>query len=282
MSPTENNSEIGDTNMIQTSPTTERRFDTFVETRNPTMDVTISPTRRTWWGPIIAGAFAAISSQILFTILGTAIGLSVLGVDADAAGQGLGIGASLWWLITGLVALFFGGWVAGRMCPTTDSFSGAMHGFLSWCAVTVVSATLVALASGALLGGTLTVMADALATNPMDATSSERLSNRAIEMFDGQVRGDEVSRSELSQSQSQTDSEVAPLPEMRNDAENPDRNSAADIDRPPLTEYQQEKVASKAALASWWTLAALLLGCTVASFGGIAGARCETRLYSKT
>src|SRR5690606_7383185 len=64
---------------------------------------------RASWGAILAGTVTAIASQIVLTVLGLAIGLTV--VDPSANQQGFGLGAGIWWLITGLVSLFLGGLV---------------------------------------------------------------------------------------------------------------------------------------------------------------------------
>ncbi len=68
---------------------------------------------RATWGPIMMGALAAIGLQFVFTTLGFAIGLS--SVDGNTrgngdTGQGMGIAASAWWLITGTISLMAGGW----------------------------------------------------------------------------------------------------------------------------------------------------------------------------
>lgn len=111
---------------------------------------------RASWGAILAGTVTAIASQIVLTVLGLAIGLSV--VDPGASQQGFGLGAGIWWLITGLVSLFLGGLVTGWLCGYVRPGNAALHGFITWCTVTAISAFLVTSAGGAILGGALGAM----------------------------------------------------------------------------------------------------------------------------
>ena len=59
------------------------------------------------WGPIIAGIFVAIATQLILSALGTAIGL----ITASS-----GITTGIWTVITLLIALFIGSWVAAAGC----------------------------------------------------------------------------------------------------------------------------------------------------------------------
>ena len=61
------------------------------------------------WGPIIAGIFVAIATQLVLSALGAAIGLTV-----GATGGAIGVG--IWAIISLLIALFLGSWVAAAGC----------------------------------------------------------------------------------------------------------------------------------------------------------------------
>lgn len=110
--------------------------------------------RRISWGAIIAGSVAALSIQLLLTFLGLSIGLWA--VD-PAAGpeffQGIGIGAAVWGLLSFIIALYAGGWIAGRMSGLGNRFDGMLEGFMVWGVVTVVTFMLLSSAVGGLLGG---------------------------------------------------------------------------------------------------------------------------------
>jgi len=91
------------------------------------------------WPAILCGLAAAIATVWFLSLLGSAIGLSVLdGTDAEAMGDGLGIGAIVWIVMTGLVAFLIGGLVTGRLCGQDDDQAGVLHGAVMWSMATIV------------------------------------------------------------------------------------------------------------------------------------------------
>lgn len=63
------------------------------------------------WAAIICGLVVTTATAWLLSLLGSAIGASVLdGTDADALGDGFGIGAIIWIVFTGLAAFFSADW----------------------------------------------------------------------------------------------------------------------------------------------------------------------------
>src|SRR5688572_19123181 len=133
-----------------------------------------SSPRIVWWGAIVAGAIAAIAIQVIFAILGTALGLTVVGGADDASAKGLSIAGAIYWLITGLISLYIGGMIAGRMRGTADRGVSAMHGFLAWCTVTVLSMLMLVVAGGAAIGGSLGILGDTMADNARTQNIGER------------------------------------------------------------------------------------------------------------
>lgn len=86
------------------------------------------------WAPVFAAAVAAISIQLLFTVLGMAVGISAAGADvADRAdGETISTVAGAWWLISGTVALLIGGAVYGRLASLPRSNELLFHAFIMW------------------------------------------------------------------------------------------------------------------------------------------------------
>lgn len=113
---------------------------------------------RVTWGAIIAGTVAVISAQVLFATLGLAIGLSIPVTAATA--EGMGIFAGIWWLVTGLIALFIGGWVAGHFTATGREIDASLHGVMTWALATTLSVLFVTAWGGMLAGGAIGAMAD--------------------------------------------------------------------------------------------------------------------------
>ena len=111
--------------------------------------------RRISWGAVIAGAVAALAMHIVLGLLGLAIGASTIDPaygDTPEASS-LGLGATLWWTGSALVAIFIGGWIAGRLSGDPVREDGALHGFVTWGVATVVTVALLGTALGGVLGG---------------------------------------------------------------------------------------------------------------------------------
>ena len=89
----------------------------------------VLPVRnRVQWGPIVAGVIAALVSFLLLTILGFALGASVLD-PANTAGE-IGAWAGVWGAISAVVAFVVGGWIAARSAAVDGTFAGLMNGLM--------------------------------------------------------------------------------------------------------------------------------------------------------
>ena len=89
------------------------------------------------WGPIIAGIFVAIATQLILSALGAAIGLTV-----GATGGALGVG--IWSIVSLLIALFLGSWVAAAGCSPMNKKTAMLHGLILWATTLAISAWLLA------------------------------------------------------------------------------------------------------------------------------------------
>ena len=89
------------------------------------------------WGPIIAGIFVAIATQLILSALGAAIGLTV-----GASGGAIGVG--IWSIISLLIALFIGSWVAAAGCSPMNNKTALLHGLILWATTLAISAWLLA------------------------------------------------------------------------------------------------------------------------------------------
>lgn len=83
---------------------------------------------RVQWGPIVAGIATAIVTFLLLTILGFALGASVL-EPANSAGE-IGTWAAVWGAISAVLAFLVGGWIAARTAAVDGSFAGLMNGLM--------------------------------------------------------------------------------------------------------------------------------------------------------
>ena len=126
------------------------------------------------WGPIWGGVVIAVGVQALLTVLGMAVGLTVMDATRDTAGgapEGSGVVAGIWWVISSLIALFLGGWATGFFAGPRKPAHGAINGFVLWCVITALSAALLTMTSGALIGGGLGALGNVAANRTAANTS---------------------------------------------------------------------------------------------------------------
>ncbi len=122
--------------------------------------------RRISWQAIFAGVIVTVSVQILLSLLGAGIGLGMVhtGAGASPDAGSFGIGAGLWWLVSNLVALACGGYVAAWMAGINDRFDGMLHGVVTWGIAMLLMLYLLSSALGGLIGGALSVTGSTLST----------------------------------------------------------------------------------------------------------------------
>ncbi|AHA29733.1 hypothetical protein [Exiguobacterium sp. MH3] len=80
------------------------------------------------WSSIFAGVVSFLSLLILFSLIGSAIGLGVTDVTSNNPFDGVGTGLIIWAILSLLISLFVAGFVSG----VTSALAGLVHGFLTW------------------------------------------------------------------------------------------------------------------------------------------------------
>jgi hypothetical protein len=115
--------------------------------------------RRISWGAIFAGTIAAIAIQLLLSLLGAGFGAATINPQqGQQPGQGLAIGAAIWFVLSSIISLFLGGWIAGRLAGIPNKQDSALHGFVTWALASLVLVYLLSTAIGGLLGGAASVL----------------------------------------------------------------------------------------------------------------------------
>ncbi len=115
--------------------------------------------QRISWGAVFAGAIVAIATLLLLNLLGLSIGFATINPAQEADPlAGLGIGSAIWLGVSNLIALFAGGWVAGRLAGFPKKSNSMIHGVLAWATFAIFSTWLLGSAAGSLfnaVGSTL-------------------------------------------------------------------------------------------------------------------------------
>ncbi len=139
--------------------------------------------RRISWGAIFAGVLVTLAIFLTLQILGAGIGAATIDLTGreTSSPRAMGVGAAIWWFVIGLLALFIGGWVAGRLSGQPNRIDRLLHGLAVWSLFSVVmfwlaTTTLSALAGGslALLGQTASAAGQAVGAPQVQQTLEER------------------------------------------------------------------------------------------------------------
>lgn len=121
--------------------------------------------RRVSWGAIFGGTFVALGVWAMLYALGLAIGLTSINPNESIRGEALFTG--IWSVLSPLVALFIGGWVAARLSGLLDGTASVMHGAVLWGLTTFIG--LVGLGS---LAGTVTTGAVTVGSNAVSGVAN--------------------------------------------------------------------------------------------------------------
>jgi hypothetical protein len=122
-----------------------------------------SLTRRVSWGAIFAGFFVTMVIQLTLTLLGAAVGAASLEPFREPhSGQRMAIASGIWLLASGLISIWVGACVAGRLCGGPQRADGLIHGIVAWSVSTCATLALLATTLGAAIGGTAALLGGAL------------------------------------------------------------------------------------------------------------------------
>lgn len=210
----------------------------------------VMPVRsRVSWGPIFAGATLALGVYLVLTLVGGAIGLSV---SDNVKGGTLGTGAAVWAVLTTVVALFAGGWVASQLSVGESKGEATMYGLLVWGLVFAMFLWLVGTG----------VRAGFNAMVGMAHTGAVVTQNTTQQDWEAGAR-----RAGLSQSQ---------IDDMKVKIKDAPASAREAVENPE----NQQAVKDAATHVTWWTLLGTLLSMAAAVGGSLFGAGPTFRLLS--
>jgi hypothetical protein len=267
--------------------------------------------RRISWGAVLGGAAIVMAVHVSLSLLGFGIGMSTVDPAAGDSPQAasIGIGAGVWWVVSNLIALVIGGYVAARLSGMPLRGDGIIHGALVWAVTLLITMYLLTTSLGSIVGGAFNVVGNVVSgvgrtvaeavPQVADAAgiSPEQIQEQAEELLRPEQPGAlsaEQARSELIDALRQTmtasEQEAAQArdraatiiaeqagisPEQANqriDQLQAEIRQRADQAAAAATETA-DTAASAASSAAIWAFVALLLGAGVAALGGAMGTR---------
>ena len=133
----------GDTDAPHTSPVT------------PDEDARTILINRVSWAAVLAGVVTALVTQLILNMLGVGIGAATLdpGTNDNPTAGGFSIAAGLWYALSGIIASFVGGYVAGRLSGRPKESTTGWHGVTAWALTTLVIFYLLTTTVGSIVGG---------------------------------------------------------------------------------------------------------------------------------
>ena len=107
------------------------------------------------WAAISGGVILVVTVQLLLSMLGAGIGLGTVNVNAGSTpnASSFGIGAGVWWVVSSIIALGFGGFVSAWLAGIELRWDGLLHGLITWGIATLLTIYLLSSAVGGIIGG---------------------------------------------------------------------------------------------------------------------------------
>ena len=119
--------------------------------------------KRISWGAVIAGIVLSLIVHLLLNMLG--LGIGVMTIDPATSGtpsaSSFATGAGIWWTVSGIIAAYLGGMVAGRLSGKPHATTAGWHGIVTWAATILVIFYLLTSAAGSVMGGAFRVVGNA-------------------------------------------------------------------------------------------------------------------------
>jgi hypothetical protein len=140
-------------------------YETVHEGARPARQAYPALLSRISWGAIFAGTLCALAVHLVLTFIGLSLGFSVVDPARDAQPlAGLGTATAAWWIISSLISLFAGGWVASRFAGIPRGLTGALHGATVWALVAILLTWFAAIGIMRAAGGATSALLQAAQT----------------------------------------------------------------------------------------------------------------------
>lgn len=139
---------------------------------------------RVSWGAIFAGVILALVIQLMLGLLGVGIGAATVDPRTEQSPlSGLGAGSAIWLVISTIIAMFIGGWTAGRLSGVVSQLSGVLHGAVVWGLATLVALYFLTSTAGGLISGAANLLGGVVSTGSQVAAQSPGLSDEIREQL---------------------------------------------------------------------------------------------------
>jgi MFS family permease len=129
----------------------------------------VRPIKRISWPAIFAGTMVALGTEILFVLFGLAIAFII------RSPGGVQAWSVAWYLITSIIALYVGGWVAARLSSNPDRRGAQLHGLVTWGLTMLTTFFFLASSAWDVLSTSANVLATAVGATPQGQAAAAQM-----------------------------------------------------------------------------------------------------------
>ena len=247
------------------------------ETTQPTLKATdiLSVKSRVSWAAIAAGAMIALAVYFLLTLLGVAVGLEL---KVRETMIDIRVGAALWAIATLLFSMFIGGWATSRLAVGETQLEAFLYGVILWGVlfvglfwmvgqgIRVGFGALVGLASGAVVV-TDKDPAGAMNAGPVNALIQRYNADLGGERFVEDLTKLGIDREKAEKVRADVKARLDSI--QKDPTPIPDQVAAGAND--PGVRQTMEQLQEGTRLATWYTLAGVVISMLVVVLGSLAG-----------
>jgi hypothetical protein len=238
----------------------------------------LSVKSRVSWGAIAAGAMVALTIYLILSMLGVALGIEI--AMRHNNGNEVAAGTAIYAIITLLLAMFFGGWATSRLAVGESKTEAVLYGLILWGVLFLGMVWLagVGIRTGftAMVGtasGVYSASREAVGGEPASSSGLvEIVRNRYDNELGNERFIDDLKKAGLSDDQAKkAQAQVkAGIDRVRNDV-----STLPDVAREVASKPEVRQTAVKAAdvvrMATWWTLAGMVISLLTVIFGALIG-----------
>lgn len=225
-------------------------------------------TKRISWAAVIAAVILALAIQLVLNMIGAGFGFSAIDpLQGDTpSAMTFSIAAGIWMVVSSMVGLFAGGWLASYLAGVTRDEDGTLHGLVTWGLSTVFVVLFLMTVFGSLLGSTLNGLGYGAAAVAPQAAQSGAATSAPVSEEDIRVVINQL-MSEGNTQEVLIDTLVARTKISRAEA------TQAVEQAQQTARVAVDKTAEALAHVMLWGALSLILGAMAAGLGGSVGAR---------
>jgi len=129
---------------------------------------------------IIGGVLVALIIGLLLNLLGTGIGFFIFSPKATVI-KPLGIATFIWFMLSGIISLYIGGWVSGRAGYAQSTLGASIYGIIVASVSTLTSFILMLTVAGALFTSSLSILGNVVSFSKSTISGSASLMDKGLE-----------------------------------------------------------------------------------------------------